>query len=74
MQRTPVESSVIQSVGYDPESSILEIQFFNEAVYQYSHVPKDIYVALMSAKSHGNYFDAHIKSASYPWRRIGDNQ
>jgi hypothetical protein len=72
MERTPVVSSVIQSIGYDAESSTLEIQFFNDAIYEYSDVPEKVYMALMSAKSHGNYFDVHIKNACYGCRRVAE--
>ena len=62
MQRTPVSSSNIASIGYDPASEVLEIEFVNGAVYQYFEVPGVIYDALMSAPSHGVFLNANVKN------------
>ena len=35
MKREPVSSSTIASIGYDPDSQTLEIQFLNGSVYLY---------------------------------------
>ena len=59
MNRTPVTSSNIASVGY--ENGTLEIAFVDGGVYQYSNVPEQIYLGLMSAASKGGYFHDHIK-------------
>lgn len=69
MIRTPVISSDLVSVGYDPTSHILEIEF-KIGLYQYDDVPESVYNALMSAASLGKYFHAFIKNAYTP-RRIG---
>ncbi len=70
MQREPVTSSNLRSVGYDPASQTLEVEFLKSgAVYQYSGVPEDIYRELMAAESHGRYFFYHIRNA-YAYRRI----
>jgi len=60
MQRESVDSSNIKSVGYDSEASILEVEFKRGAIYQYAGVPSSVYEELMSAKSAGKYFAAHI--------------
>jgi KTSC domain len=70
MQRTPVTSSTISSVGYDPGSRTLEVAFHSGAVYQYSGVPASVYQGLMTAASHGQYMDAHVKKAGYAYRRV----
>lgn len=69
MDRTPVSSSNLSSVGYDANDRILEIQFNSGRIYQYSNVPEDIYEGLMAAPSHGKYFHQHIRDV-YPDRRI----
>ena len=56
-----VNSTNICSVGYDPLTKILEIEFNSGGIYQYFNVPKSEYEALMSASSHGSYFHAYIK-------------
>ena len=62
MDRTPVSSSNIHAIGYDPDSCTLEIEFNNGSVYQYANVPQDEYDGLMSAASHGTYLHANIKN------------
>ncbi|AYL56885.1 KTSC domain-containing protein [Citrobacter freundii] len=71
MIRQPVSSSNLQSVGYDPATSTLEIAFHSSGIYQYSRVPSAVHTALMNAPSKGQYFDAHIKKAGYPYRKVG---
>ncbi len=61
MDRIPVSSSNISSIGYDSHACALEIEFNNGAVYQYAGVPKEEYDELMAASSHGQYFNANIK-------------
>lgn len=70
MQRTNVESSNLKSVGYDEKNSILEIEFLHGGLYQYYSVPKSVYEGLMSADSHGKYFDRNVKKAGYRYKRI----
>lgn len=69
MDRKPVSSSNLKSVGYDPAANILEIEFNGGQVYQYFNVPESIYKALMSATSKGRYLHANIKN-SYRYKQI----
>jgi hypothetical protein len=71
MQRTPVESSNLASVGYDASSATLEIEFRKSGLYQYFGVSADTYEALMNAGSKGTYFDQHIKKGGYSYSRVG---
>ena len=66
MEREPVISSNISSVGYDPSSETLEIEFTNGSVYEYCGVPYEEYLELMDAGSIGEYFHQHIRN-SYPY-------
>jgi len=68
MERQPVSSSNLVSVGYDPSSETLEVEFKNGSVYRYFNVPPIEHEQLMSAPSHGVYFNANIKNA-YPFER-----
>jgi hypothetical protein len=70
VNRIPVSSSNLASVGYDLESRILEVEFLDRSVYQYLNVPSYIYSGLMSASSHGSYLDSHVKNAGYRYRRV----
>ena len=63
MERQPVISSNVRSIGYDQASNTLEIEFTNAGVYQYLSVPESLYTCLMEANSVGSYFHAHIKKA-----------
>ena len=69
MDRQPVSSSNLKSVGYDESSKILEIEFHSGGVYHYYSVPSSVYQDLMIAPSHGKYFLAHIKDV-YRYERI----
>lgn len=69
MDRQPVSSSNISSVGYDPGSLVLEIEFHGGRLYQYSRVPEIIHSGLMSAISKGTFFHEHIRD-TYPTKRV----
>lgn len=70
MERTPVQSSSVSSVGYDRDSSTLEIEFLNGSVYQYFSVPESIFNGLMNAPSKGTFLDQFVKKAGYSYARI----
>lgn len=61
MQRQPVSSSNIASIGYESSSQTLEIEFHSGGVYEYYNVPEGVYTGLLTAGSHGVYFHEHIK-------------
>ncbi len=69
MKRQPVSSSNLRAVGYDAAAQTLEIEFQNGRVYQYSDVPEDVYRELMSAESHGQYFNDNIKD-DYSYQQV----
>jgi len=61
MQRHHVESSSINSVGYDPRASSLEIEFTGGDVYAYHDVPQETYERLITADSKGRFVNYEIK-------------
>ena len=61
MERTPVESASITSVGYDDVSHELEIEFRNGRRYRYLQVPPAAFRLLLQAKSIGQYVNRVIK-------------
>lgn len=65
MEREPVISSNIASIGYEPESETLEVEFKTSGIYQYFNVPAFMHERLMAADSVGKFFNAEIKEA-YP--------
>lgn len=69
MNRISVSSSNISSIGYDPASQTLEIEFHDGSIYQYDGVPQSAYDGLMNAGSHGQYLNQHIKDV-YPYHKV----
>lgn len=71
MKRIPVvSSSELVSVGFDADSRILEVEFRNGALYQYSNVPRTVYSGLLGASSRGSYFNEYVKNAGYAFTRV----
>ena len=68
MNRTPVKSSNINSVGYDEVTKTMEVEFSSGIVYQYDSVGLAVYKDLISADSVGKYFNKNIKN-SYSYKR-----
>ena len=69
MNRTPVASSNLHSVGYDPTSQTLEIEFHGGEIYHYFGVPEAVHKTLMAADSHGEYFQNHIREV-YSYEQV----
>lgn len=70
MIRDSVSSSNIASIGYDPDSETLEIEFTNGSIYQYFNVPAGLHEQLMAAPSKGQFLNTYIRNA-YPYSRVG---
>ncbi len=69
MERQPVASSNIKSVGYDEGTMILEIEFHSNEVYQYFGVSEATFSGLICAFSKGTYLNEYIKGR-YQYRRV----
>lgn len=76
MNRQQVSSSNIASVGYDPASSTLEVEFHNHQdrrrsgpVYQYYGVPAEVHQRMMRSESVGRYFKNQIERV-YPYAKV----
>lgn len=68
IQRVPVDSTSIAALGYDPEGSVLEIEFRQSGqVYRYFGVPAAVYAAFLSAESKGSYLNQEFKQRGYPY-------
>ncbi len=70
MERQSVSSQNLSSVGYDEETSVLEIAFNSGFVYQYYGIPVFLYTGLMFAASKGEYFDRNIRKGHYSYRQV----
>ena len=68
MERVPVDSTSIAALGYDPEGSVLEIEFRQSGqIYRYFGVPAAEYAAFLSAESKGSYLNQEFKQRGYPY-------
>jgi len=70
MDRIKVVFSNLATVGYDADKKLLEVEFLDGTIYQYSNVPISVYNGLMKAPSHGKYFYMNVQRASFSYRRI----
>lgn len=62
MDRKPVNSSNLVSVGYDSKTLTLEVEFHSGNVYKYQPVTEHAYKEMMNADSMGAFFHQHIKN------------
>jgi len=69
MERELVDSSTVLSIGYEPTTSTLEVEFKNGGLYQYYNVPEPIYQQFMASDSKGKFLHAYIKP-TYPCSRV----
>jgi hypothetical protein len=61
VERTPVKSRILRSVGYNDSTKILEIEFTSGLVYQFSGVPPKVYADLMHSDEIGKYFSEKVR-------------
>lgn len=61
MYRTPVTSSNIRCIGYDPQPATLEVEFTSGDVYQYFNVPEQLFQQFLHASSHGQFLNDNIR-------------
>lgn len=69
MHRDPVNSSSLNSVGYDPKRQILEVEFVDGDVYQYFDIPRQTYEEFLQTDSMGQYMNWQIKER-YRYRQV----
>jgi hypothetical protein len=65
----PVQSSVLASVRYHAETSILDLKFRAGVTYRYFDVPADIHNPLLTADSKGSCFH-HLIRNRFPYQRL----
>ncbi len=61
VERSPVKSSNVKSVGYSPDDKTLAIEFSDGSVYHYHDVEKDTHDQLVASKSVGGFIHGNIK-------------
>ena len=61
IERTPVSSSNVKSVGYSPDDKTMAVEFSDGSVYHYHDVEKDAHDSLVNAKSVGKHLHEQIR-------------
>lgn len=65
IERQNVESSNIESVGHDPDTNILQVEFKSGVIWQYNEVPESVFADMMrvaeSGESVGRFFRKNVK-------------
>ena len=70
MERIPVRSTTFSSVGYDRQTSVLELEFASGSIYQYAGVSHETFEEFMAAPSQGAFFNKNIAKV-YSCKRVG---
>jgi KTSC domain len=69
MDRKKISSSSIRSVGYDERNRVLEMEFNDGRINQYSGVSAEVHRRLISAPSIVSYFRDNVEE-SFPAKRL----
>ncbi len=56
-----MQSSQIKSIGYEPHTQKMHVEFKGGGVYEYDSVPPDVHSGFLSATSKGAHFHSTIK-------------
>jgi len=70
MHREAIESSSLRSLGYDPATQTLEVEFRSGGVYRYEGVPFQVYSDLRDSESPGRTFTRQIRNSYECWKRL----
>jgi len=62
LDRQPVQSTILRSVGYDTDKKNMEIEFHSGLIYQYSSVPSKVYTDLISAPAVGKFYTDKVRN------------
>lgn len=69
MERKKVNSSSIRAIGYDERARVLEVEFNDGRINQYTGVSPEVHRRLISAPSIVSYFRDNVEE-SFPAKRI----
>ncbi len=72
VRRDRVRSEAVASVGYDPATNELDIEYISGDVYRYAMVPPSVHRDLLAAKSIGAFVNRFVKP-HYPGREVFDS-
>lgn len=70
MEKVKLQSSELDWVIYHEEHEILEAKFKKGERYIYYEIPLYLYQSLLSAESHGKFFNSMIRNAGYDYKKV----
>lgn len=62
MHPLPVESTLLASVAYCPDRTLLDLEFRDGTLYRFFDVPAACFQQLMTSDSKGAYFNRNIRN------------
>jgi hypothetical protein len=69
MERQAIESKMLKSIGYDPATQTLEVEFNKGDVYQYLNVPPETFAKFTASDSKGRFYLDFVR-ACFECKRI----
>lgn len=70
MNRIPVQSSNLKSVGHDPATNRMEVEFVNGRIGVHEAVPRILYDGLLFARSKGEFYSSRIAGNKFRYTEI----
>ena len=61
MTRTKVSADILRSIGYDPDTELLELEFTSGDIYDYQKVKPYLYMGLMNSNTKDAYYNKYIR-------------
>lgn len=61
MEMYPVNSTAIESIGYDAQTRRMKIKFIQGETYTFCNVPQSVFDNFLKASSKGTYYNDYIK-------------
>jgi len=61
MKMTPVSSSAIDAIGYEPMTGQMNVRFTSGRTYTFCGVPASVYARFLNAGSKGTFYDRNIR-------------
>lgn len=70
MEMTYVDSSNVDQIGYDEESSECHVMFKKGGHYVYSEITSEVWEQFQNADSKGIFVNEEFKKKAYPCRKL----
>ena len=69
MERKRINASTIRAVGYDESRQLLEVEFSNGSIVEYSGVSREVHRRFVNAPSPASFFEDQIEE-SFSSRKV----